>query len=92
MSLERKEKYRLELTPRFDKELRKLTRQIKSRIAENIEELKVNPHSFKRLHGELKGMYSMRVGDYRVIYIVDEDKRRVVLLSAAHRRKVYEVG
>jgi len=73
MSLERREKYRLELTPRFDKELHKLPRQIMSRIAENIEELKVNLRSFKRLHGELQGLYSMRVGDYRVIYIVDED-------------------
>jgi len=90
MSLERREKYRLELTPRFDKELHKLPRQVMSRIGENIEELKVNPHSFKRLHGELEGLYSMRVGDYRVTYIVNEDKRRVILLSAAHRRKVYE--
>jgi len=90
MSLERREKYRLELTSRFDKELHKLPRQVMSRIAENIEELKVNPHSFKRLHGELEGLYSMRVGDYRVIYIVDEDKGRVILLSAAHRRRVYE--
>lgn len=91
MSLERREKYRLELTPRFDKELHKLPKQVRSRIAENIEELKANPHSFK-IYGELEGLYSMRVGDYRVIYIVDEDKGRVVLLSAAHRRKVYEVG
>jgi len=90
MSLERREKYRLELTPRFDKDLHKLPRQVMSRIAENIEELKVNPHSFRRLHGELEGLYSMRVGDYRVIYMVDEDKGRVILLSAAHRRKVYE--
>jgi len=49
MSLERREKYRLELTPRFDKELHKLPKHVMSRIAENIEELKVNPHSFKRL-------------------------------------------
>jgi len=57
MSLERREKYRLELTPRFDKELHKLPKQVMSRIAENIEELKVNPYSFKRLHGELEGLY-----------------------------------
>jgi len=62
-----------------------------NRIAESVEDLKVRPHSFKRLHGELKGLYSMRVGDYRIIFTVDEDKGRVVLISAAHRRRAYDI-
>jgi mRNA interferase RelE/StbE len=60
-----------------------------NRIIENIEDLRARPHSFKRLHGELKGLHSMRVGDYRIVFTVDDDKERVVVLSAAHRRKVY---
>jgi mRNA-degrading endonuclease RelE of RelBE toxin-antitoxin system len=32
----------------------------------------------------------MRVGDYRIIFTIDEDKGRVVLLSVAHRRKAYD--
>jgi len=91
MSLERKAKYRLELTPRFDKELHKLPTHIIRRIAGNVEDLKVRPYSFKRLHGELEGLYSMRVGDYRLIFTIDEDKGRVVLLSVAHRSRVYDI-
>lgn len=91
MSLERKAKYRLELTPRFDKELHRLPRHVMGRIAGSVEDLKVRPYSFKRLHGELEGLYSMRVGDYRVIFTIDEDKGRVVLLSVAHRSRVYDV-
>jgi mRNA interferase RelE/StbE len=91
MSLERKGKYRLELTPRFDKELHKLPKHVMNRIAVSVEDLKVCPYSFKRLHGELEGLYSMRVGDYRIIFTIDEDKGRVVLISAAHRTRVYEI-
>lgn len=38
----------------------------------------------------MEGLYSMRVGDYRIIFTIDEDKGRVVLLSVAHRRKAYD--
>jgi len=65
MSSERRVKYRIELTPRFDKELMKLPKSARTRVAETIEELKSSPYSFKKLHGELEGLYSMRVGDYR---------------------------
>jgi len=44
MSSERREKYRIELTPRFDKELMKLPKSARAHIAEKIEELKTNPH------------------------------------------------
>jgi len=90
MSSERKVKYRLELTPKFDKELHKLPKHIMNRIVENVEDLKARPYLFKGLHGELEGLYSMRVGDYRIIFTIDEDKGRVVLLSVAHRRKAYD--
>jgi len=60
MSLKRREKYRLELTPRFNREFMKLPKQVRGRIAEKVEELKTNPHPFRRLHGELDGLYSMR--------------------------------
>jgi len=77
MSLERKVKYKLELTPRFDKELHKLPKHIMNRVIENVEDLKVRPYSFKRLHGELEGLYSLRVGDYRIIFTIDEIKEEL---------------
>lgn len=89
MNSERRVKYRIELTPRFNRELMKLPKSARGRVAEKIEELKANPHPFKRLHGELEGLYSMRVGDYRAIYAIDENIRKVLLLSVAHRKKIY---
>jgi len=43
------------------------------------------------LHGSLKGKYRIRVGDYRIIYMVSEKERRIYLLGVAHRKKVYDV-
>jgi len=89
MSSERRVKYRIELTPRFDKELMKLPKSARACIAETIKELKSSPYSFKKLHGELEGLYSMRVGDYRAIYTIDENRGLVLLLSVANRKKIY---
>jgi len=41
------------------------------------------------LRGELVGKWSLRVGDYRVIYVIDEDQKIVVLYNARHRKVVY---
>ena len=62
----------------------KLPKQARSRIARKIDELKMNPHAYKKL-------FSMRIGDYRVIYIINEKEREAILLSATHRRKAYEI-
>ncbi|MEX2722747.1 MAG: type II toxin-antitoxin system RelE/ParE family toxin [Candidatus Freyarchaeota archaeon] len=32
----------------------------------------------------------MRVGDYRVIYEIDEENKQVIILFVGHRKKVYD--
>ncbi|MEM3503521.1 MAG: type II toxin-antitoxin system RelE/ParE family toxin [Nitrososphaeria archaeon] len=33
---------------------------------------------------------SLRIGDYRIIYMIDESKKTVILYNVGHRRTVYE--
>ena len=47
-------------------------------------------NNIKRLAGNLAGLLRYRVGDWRVIYRVDNSANRVLVLSIAHRREVYE--
>ena len=47
-------------------------------------------NNVKRLSGPLSGRLRYRVGDWRVLYRIDEGPRCVVVLSIAHRREVYE--
>jgi len=45
--------------------------------------------NIKRLKGPLTGRFRYRVGDWRVIYQVDEQKHEVTVLLIAHRSKAY---
>ena len=47
-------------------------------------------NNVKRLTGEFAGHLRYRVGDWRVIYRIDDDRARVLVLTIAHRREVYE--
>ena len=57
-----------------------------------FEMLKTDPCShpnIKQLKGDLAGYYRYRVGDYRVVYEIDREQKRVVVTVIAHRREVY---
>ena len=82
--------YRLETTRRFEKDFRKLASNLKHRIDKQIRTLETQPYSGKRLRGEFEGSYSLRLGDYRIIYWIDDAAKKVILLTVAHRRTVYE--
>jgi len=45
--------------------------------------------NIKRLKGPIAGHFRYRVGDWRVIYQVDEQEHEVTVLLIAHRSKVY---
>lgn len=47
-------------------------------------------NNVKRLSGPLAGMFRYRVGDHRVVYEIDDDARRVTVITIAHRRDVYD--
>jgi mRNA interferase RelE/StbE len=47
-------------------------------------------NNIKRLSGKFAGFRRFRIGDWRVIYRIDDQANRVLVLSIAHRREVYE--
>jgi mRNA interferase RelE/StbE len=42
------------------------------------------------LTGPLAGLRRYRIGDWRVLFTIDEERSKVFVLSIAHRREVYE--
>jgi mRNA interferase RelE/StbE len=46
------------------------------------------PHGYKKLKGE--DAYRIRVGDYRIIYEIDDDKIIVTVVSVGHRKDIYK--
>jgi len=55
-----------------------------------IRNLEINPYLGKPLRGELSGKWSLRIGDYRIIYTIDEHQKTITLYNVRHRRAAYE--
>lgn len=70
------------------RELGKLDRSVAKRVLESIQRLESNPHpSLRRLVGV--PYYRLRVGDFRLIIEVVQDRLFVLVLRVSHGRTVY---
>jgi len=83
-----KAKFEVRFTPRFLKRIRALDREVQVRILREVNILKTNPYAGKPLHGEWCGVYSLRMGDYRILYQIKGNE--IFLLVVGHRKRVYE--
>lgn len=68
-----------------------LPKTVKSRVRRAIEErLTLDPVAFgKPLRYGLKGSRRLRVGDYRIIFIIEEDTKTVLVTKIGHRKEIY---
>lgn len=82
--------YSIQFLPASNRDLRRMSQQVNRRIRQAIANLSVNPRL--RGHRKMKGferLYRVRVGDYRVIYEIDDGARLVRITRIMHRRDVY---
>jgi len=87
-------KYSVETTPKFDKEFKKLNnytkRIIKAWIEKNLIDC-TNPRQHgKGLTANRNGQWRYRIGDYRLICCIEDNKMIILALSIGHRRDVYK--
>jgi len=59
---------------------------LKRRLDSAIRNLQTNPRLGKPLKGELSGKWSLRIGDHRIIYIIDEREKVVTLYNVKYRK------
>jgi mRNA interferase RelE/StbE len=83
-------KYESEFTPTFLKLLRKLDRQIKERVMKAIEEVLGNPRKASQLVFAEQVCFKWRIGDYRMIYTIDDARKVVTFIAVDHRSRVYK--
>ena len=69
--------------------LHKSGRKLFMRILTKIVSLSENPREGKPLVGNHKGEFSLRVGNYRIVYEIDTAKHIVYILTVKHRKHVY---
>jgi len=69
-------------------QLEKSEIKTRDRIIEKLEQVRIRPQNFlKRLVG--KPFYSLRVGDYRVIIDIIENRLQLLSIEIGHRKNVY---
>lgn len=86
-------KYSIETTSRFDREFKKLDnytqRMIKAWIDKHLIDC-VNPRQHgKSLTANRSGQWRYRIGDYRLICFIEDDKLIITALNIGHRREIY---
>ncbi len=69
--------------------LRKLKKDDRERILRRLKALEVDPYLGKKLKGR-ENTYSLRVGDFRIIYEIHLDIREIWILKIDKRERVYD--
>ena len=83
--------YSIEVKPSARKELESLPDKVLAHVLKKMTALGDTPWpaGCKKLKG-YKDQWRVRVGDWRVVYIVDDTAKLVSITRIAHRREVYE--
>ena len=83
--------YAVQLKPSARKELESLPDTVLARVLRRIESLANDPRpaGCKKLKG-YKNQWRIRIGDWRVVYIIGDAARLLSVTRIAHRREVYD--
>jgi mRNA interferase RelE/StbE len=81
--------YRILTTRRFLRHLKRLEGEVRERILDAVREVSERPYFGSTLMFDERRLYKFRVGDYRLVYEVDEENKAVLFLIVDHRRRVY---
>ena len=83
--------YRVALAPAAARQLRKFDPQVRRRVQAAIELLATEPRppAATQLVGGA-GEWRVRTGDNRIVYEIEDERLLVLVLSAGHRREIYQ--
>lgn len=85
--------YEVLLHPDAQKVYLNADKALAKKIARCLQQLEQTPLShpnIKALKGDYTGYYRYRIGDYRVIYSIDDELMQVFVVAIAHRSDAYE--
>ncbi len=85
--------YKIEFLEEAYKEFKKLDRPVQEIIKNKLDILAQNPetlkNNIKQLKGKYSGLFRLRVGNYRIIYKMDNKKLLIVIVRIGHRKEIY---
>jgi mRNA interferase RelE/StbE len=81
--------YQVTLTPHADRVIARLPKQVRSRIAQRLALLSDNPRPPGSIKLSGREEYRIRVGDYRIIYTIQDQRLIVLVIDVGHRGDIY---
>ncbi|MBC1196450.1 MAG: type II toxin-antitoxin system RelE/ParE family toxin [Microcystis viridis Mv_BB_P_19951000_S69] len=83
--------YRIQFKTSAAKEFKKLPPSVKQRVGESLDQLQQDPRpsGVVKLQGEDQ-LYRVRVGDYRIVYTIDDHDKIIKITRIRHRQDVYK--
>lgn len=83
--------YQIIVLPKAFEDLSKIDKTVATRIADKLTWLSENINSVTplSLKGDFSGLYKLKVGDWRIIYDVDHQKKVITVHKIGHRREIY---
>ncbi len=86
--------FKIAETKSFEKLKANIDKKLYIKIVNNVyPQLRSNPFygtNIKKLKGELEGYYRYRMGNYRLFYLIENDKVLVIITDFKHRQNSYE--
>ena len=81
-------------TKTFAKDKKKINQKLYQKINDVVyPQLRNNPYfgaNIKKLKGEFEGFYRYRIGNYRLFYLIDDQKVIVFVIDFKHRKDAYK--
>jgi len=81
--------YSIQIKQSAAKALKKLPKADRLNLTAAIDQLAFNPGVGSVLKGEFQGLRRIRVGQYRVVYEINDGELIVLVIRIGHRREVY---
>lgn len=83
--------YKVEYTSKARKDLKNLPLEISQSIIRSINRIKDEPYPhIKKIKGTQKNpLYTHRVGEYRAILYIENERLLIMVIEAGHRKKIY---
>lgn len=81
--------YKIEVRNKARKQILKIPPPHFERIKAHINELAKNPRPSNAIKLKGETAYRMRVGDYRILYEIDDTVQEIIIYRVRHRRDVY---
>lgn len=84
--------YKIQFSRSAEKEIAALPNAVLKRVANAIDKLESNPRptGCKKLKGSSQNLWRIRIGDYRVVYSIEDVLLIVDIRKVGHRRDIYD--